>query len=99
MVHNAWVEDEKFQAAKVIPNVISAEDREIQIRDIGFLRHMNEMHLARLKEKDSDLEASIKTMGDCFPAPKSKRLMCSTSVRKARRCWICTAREARRWAV
>jgi hypothetical protein len=66
VVHNAWVEDEKFQAEKVIPNVISAEDRETQIRDIGFLRHLNEMHLKKLREQDSNLEASIKTMETAY---------------------------------
>ena len=66
VVHNAWVEGEKFQPDKVIPNVISAEDRETQIRDIGFLRHLNEMHLKRLREQDSDLEASIKTMETAY---------------------------------
>jgi len=66
VVHNLWEEDTKFKAEKVIPNVISAEDREKQIRDIGFLRHLNEMHLKRIREKDADLEASIKTMETAF---------------------------------
>jgi hypothetical protein len=67
MVHNTWVEDEPFKAAKVIPNVTKEKtDRELQSRDIGFLRHLNEMHLTRLKQKDSELEASIKTMETAF---------------------------------
>jgi len=66
VVHNTWVEDEPFQAGKVIPNVMNVKDRELQSRDVGFLRHLNEMHLARLHQKDSELEASIKTMETAF---------------------------------
>ncbi|HEY2383782.1 MAG TPA: DUF1501 domain-containing protein [Terriglobia bacterium] len=66
VVHNLYQEDTKFKAERVIPNVINAEDRETQIRDIGFLRHLNEMHLQRIREKDQNLEASIKTMETAF---------------------------------
>src|SRR5947208_3846923 len=50
VVHNTYVEDEKFQASKVIPNVTNSKDRELQSRDIGFLRQLNEMHLSRLHD-------------------------------------------------
>ena len=67
VVHNTYVEDEAFQASKVIPNVTNPNaDRELQSRDVGFLRHLNEMHLARLHEKDAELEASIKAMETAF---------------------------------
>src|SRR5262245_12583660 len=47
VVHNSWVEDEPFEATKVIPNVMNPKaDRELQSRDVGFLRHLNEMHLS-----------------------------------------------------
>jgi hypothetical protein len=62
VVHNTWVEDEKFHADKVIPNVRTASSRETQVRDVEFLRQVNHAHLRRLKEQDSDLDASIKTM-------------------------------------
>jgi hypothetical protein len=62
VVHNTWVEDEKFHAEKVIPNVRNASSRETQVRDVEFLRQVNQAHLRRLKEQDSDLDASIKTM-------------------------------------
>jgi hypothetical protein len=65
VVHNTYVEDEQFQATKVIPNVINSKDRELQSRDIGFLRQLNEMHLSR-REKDAELEASIKSMETAF---------------------------------
>ena len=66
VVHNTYVEDEAFQASKVIPNVTSSNDRELQSRDIGFLRHLNEMHLSRLHDKDAELEASIKSMETAY---------------------------------
>jgi hypothetical protein len=66
LVHNKWVEDEKFKAEKVIPNVLSAAPLEPQVRDIRFLRELNEMHLQRLQDRDSELDASIKTMETAF---------------------------------
>jgi hypothetical protein len=66
LVHNKWVEDEAFEPEKVIPNILRAAPEEPQLRDIGFLRHLNEMHLRRLKDQDSDLDASIKTMETAF---------------------------------
>src|SRR6266850_2241342 len=66
VVHNTYVEDEQFQASKIIPNVTNSKDRELQSRDIGFLRELNEMHLSRLHDKDAELEASIKSMETAF---------------------------------
>src|SRR6202171_1221876 len=66
-VKNEWIEGEPFQAAKVIPNVTGADvDAAIQRRDLNFLRKLNEMNLAKIGEKDSQLEASIKTMETAF---------------------------------
>ena len=42
VVHNTYVEDEQFQATKVIPNVLNSKDRELQSRDIGFLLDGND---------------------------------------------------------
>lgn len=66
LVHNKWMEDEKFAAEKVIPNIVRSAPPEPQQRDIGFLRIMNEMHIKRLREQDSDLDASIQTMETAF---------------------------------
>ena len=66
VVHNTWVEDEKFKPEKVIPNVIRSTEGEPQIRDIRFLREINEQHLKRLRDQDSNLEASIKSMETAF---------------------------------
>jgi Protein of unknown function (DUF1501) len=66
MVHNTWVEDEPFKAAKVIPNVTNAEvDRVIQKRDLDYLRKLNQLNLEKVGE-DSQLDASIKTMETAF---------------------------------
>jgi hypothetical protein len=66
-VKNEWIEGEPFQAAKVIPNVTGADiDAATQRRDLNFLRKLNEMNLAKIGEKDSQLEASIKTMETAF---------------------------------
>jgi len=66
-VKNEWVEGEPFEAAKVIPNVTNADaDAANQRRDVNFLRKLNEMNLAKAGEKDSQLEASIKTMETAF---------------------------------
>jgi hypothetical protein len=66
LVHNQWVEDERFQAEKVIPNVVRASAREAQVRDIRFLQEINELHMRRIHEQDSNLEASIKTMETAY---------------------------------
>jgi len=66
LVHNTWVEDEKFQAERVIPHVVRASTRENQVRDIGFLQRLNQQHMRRLNEQDSNLDASIKTMETAF---------------------------------
>ena len=67
MVHNAWVEDEPVNASKLIPNVTGANvDNALQKRDVNFLKKLNEMNLAKLTEKDQDMEASIKTMETAF---------------------------------
>src|SRR4030088_887565 len=66
-VKNEWMEGEPFQAAKVIPNVTnSAVDPAIQRRDLNFLRKLNEENLAKLGEKDSQLDAAIKTMETAY---------------------------------
>jgi hypothetical protein len=66
-VKNQWVEDEPFKAARVIPNVTNSSiDAAIQRRDVDFLRKLNEMNMAKAGEKDSQLEASIKTMETAF---------------------------------
>jgi hypothetical protein len=66
-VKNEWMEGEPFQAAKVIPNVTnSAIDPAIQRRDLNFLRKLNEANLAKIGEKDSQLDASIKTMETAY---------------------------------
>lgn len=67
MVHNTYMEDEPVKAAKLIPNVTNADiDGAIQARDVKYLRKLNEMHLARLREKDGDMEASIQTMETAY---------------------------------
>jgi len=66
-VKNEWIEGEPFEAAKVIPNVNSAAvDRAVQRRDVQLLRKLNEMHFAEAASKDSQLEASIRTMETAF---------------------------------
>ena len=66
LVHNQWVEDEKFQAEKVIPNIVRAAPRDAQVRDLQFLQDLNERHIKRLNDQDSNLDASIKTMETAF---------------------------------
>jgi hypothetical protein len=66
LVKNTWVEDEKFQADRVIPNVMSAGAHDAQIRDIHFLRQLNEGHIRRVQERDANLDASIKTMETAY---------------------------------
>lgn len=66
-VKNEWVEDEVFKASRVIPNVSNADiDSAIQRRDVDFLRKLNEMNMAKLGEKDSQMDASIKNMETAF---------------------------------
>jgi hypothetical protein len=66
LVHNQWVEDEKFQAEKVIPNIVRATSRDAQIRDLQFLQDLNQRHMKRQNDQDSNLDASIKTMETAF---------------------------------
>lgn len=66
VVHNQYQDDERFKAEKAIPNVINMNDHESQIRDIDFLRHLNEMNIRNMKAQDSDLDASIKAMETAF---------------------------------
>jgi hypothetical protein len=66
LVHNTWVSDEKFKAEKVIPNVVKASGDDAQQRDLRFLRLLNERHMKRLNERDSNLEASISTMETAY---------------------------------
>jgi hypothetical protein len=66
LVHNSWVEDEKFQAERVIANVMPATEREAQVRDTRFLQLLNERHMKRLNERDSNLDAAIKSMETAF---------------------------------
>jgi len=66
-VKNEWIEGEPFQAAKVIPNVTnSGVDHALQRRNVNMLRKLNEMHLAQIAEKDSQLDASIQTMETAY---------------------------------
>jgi hypothetical protein len=71
-VKNEWMEGEPFEAAKVIPNVTNSDitnadvKRAIQQRDLKFLRKLNETYMAWIGEKDSELEASVKTMETAF---------------------------------
>jgi hypothetical protein len=66
LVKNTWVEDEKFHADKVIPNVMSTGAHDAQVRDIHFLRQLNEGHIRRIQERDANLDASIKTMETAY---------------------------------
>jgi hypothetical protein len=66
-VKNEWIEGQPFDAAKVIPNVTGADvDPAIQRRDVNFLRKLNEMNLAKLGDKDAQLEGSIKAMETAY---------------------------------
>jgi hypothetical protein len=66
-VKNEWIEGEPFQAAKVIPNVTNADvDAAVQRRDLAFLKKLNQENLEKLGDKDTQLEASIKTMETAF---------------------------------
>jgi hypothetical protein len=66
-VKNEWIEGEPFEAAKVIPNVTNGDvDQAIQRGNVDFLRKLNEINMAAVGEKDSQLEASIKTMETAY---------------------------------
>jgi len=66
-VKNEWIEGQPFDAAKVIPNVTGADvDPDIQKRDVGFLRKLNEMNMEKLGDKDAQLEGSIKAMETAY---------------------------------
>lgn len=66
-VKNEWIEGQPFDAAKVIPNVTGADvDPAIQKRDVSFLKKLNEMNLAKLGDKDAQLEGSIKAMETAY---------------------------------
>lgn len=66
-VKNEWIEGQPFDAAKVIPNVTGADVKPaIQKRDVNFLKHLNEMNLAALGDKDPQLEGSIKSMETAY---------------------------------
>ena len=64
LVHNQWVEDEKFQAEKVIPNIVRASSRDAQVRDLQFLGELNGRHMKRLNDQDSNLDALDQDDGD-----------------------------------
>jgi hypothetical protein len=66
VVHNKWEDGEKFAAEKVIPNVVNAGERDAQMRDLRFLKHLNEMHMRRTKAQDSNLDATITTMETAY---------------------------------
>jgi hypothetical protein len=66
-VKNEWIDGQPFDAAKVIPNVTGADvDPAIQKRDVNFLKKINEMNLAKLGDKDAQLEGSIKAMETAY---------------------------------
>src|SRR3984885_1591652 len=66
-VKNEWIEGQPFEAAKVIPNVTNSDlDAAIHRADLSYLKKLNEANLAKVGEKDSQLEASIKTMETAF---------------------------------
>jgi hypothetical protein len=66
LVHNTWVQDETFKAEKVIANVNPVTEREAQVRDVRFLQMLNERHLKRISDRDSNLDAAIKSMETAF---------------------------------
>src|SRR3984957_14793817 len=67
LVKNEWQDGETFDPERVIPNIRNAVlDSTTQRENVDLLRKLNEMHLARTHEQDSQLEASIKTMEPAF---------------------------------
>ena len=66
-VKNEWQAGEAFDPERVIPNIKNAVlDSGTQRENVDLLRKLNEMHLAKTHEQDSQLEASIKTMETAF---------------------------------
>ena len=66
-VKNEWIEGEPFEAAKVIPNVTNGNvDQAIQRGNVDFLRKLNEINMAAVGEKDSQLDATIKSMETAY---------------------------------
>ena len=66
-VKNEWIEGEPFEAAKVIPNVTnSAVSEAVQKRNVGFLRKLNEENMEAIGRKDSQLDATIKSMETAY---------------------------------
>src|SRR3984957_10088419 len=67
LVKNEWQQGEQFQTSKVIADLSGpASNSHAQRRDVDFVRKMNEMNLAKVGEKDAQLEASIKTMETAY---------------------------------
>ena len=66
-VKNEWIEGEPFEAAKVIPNVTnSAVSDAVQQRNVAFLRKLNNENLEAIGRKDSQLDATIKSMETAY---------------------------------
>ena len=66
-VKNEWIEGEPFEAAKVIPNVTNSGVAEaVQRRNVDFLRKLNEINMEAIGQKDSQLDASIKSMETAY---------------------------------
>jgi len=66
-VKNEWIEGEPFEAAKVIPNVTnSAVGEAVQKRNVSFLRKLNELNMDAVGKKDSQLDATIKSMETAY---------------------------------
>ena len=66
-VKNEWIEGEPFEAAKVIPNVTnSAVSDAVQHRNVAFLKKLNEINMEVVGRKDSQLDATIKSMETAY---------------------------------
>jgi Protein of unknown function (DUF1501) len=67
LVKDEWLRGEQFQTSKVIADLSGPESNtSSQRRDVDFVKKMNEMNLAKVGEKDPQLEASIKTMETAY---------------------------------
>jgi len=67
LVKNEWQQGEQFETSKVIADLSGpGSNTALQRRDVDFVRKMNEMNLAKVGEKDAQLEASIKTMETAY---------------------------------
>ena len=67
LVKDEWQPGEQFQTSKVIADLTGPESNtRSQRRDLDFVRAMNEMNLAKVGEKDPQLEASIKSMETAY---------------------------------